>query len=126
MSIWNSVKLHINTEHVCPYFAWLLWLWRPQQHSQYSDWLQHGWLRDPRSSPSRVKNIHFPMSSRLALGPTQHPTFRVLGVLSLVVKCPGIKQTTPLTFNYCEGQESVDPYIHCPPPPIWLLGLVLS
>jgi hypothetical protein len=32
------------------------------------------------ASPGRVKNIHFSISSRLALGPTQAPVQWVLGV----------------------------------------------
>jgi hypothetical protein len=44
---------------------------------------QGGWS----ISPGRVKNFHFSILSRLALGPTQPPIKWVLGVLS-----PGIKQ----------------------------------
>jgi hypothetical protein len=41
--------------------------------AQYSDWLQAGRLRGWSSSPGRVKNFHFSMSSRPALGFTQPP-----------------------------------------------------
>jgi hypothetical protein len=45
-------------------------------------WLQAGRLRGRGSSPSRVKNFHFSMSSRPALGSTQPPIQWVLGALS--------------------------------------------
>jgi hypothetical protein len=38
------------------------------------------------SNPSRVKNLHFSMLSRLALGPTQTPIQYELWALSLQVK----------------------------------------
>jgi hypothetical protein len=55
--------------------------------SRYSDWLRAGRTRGRSSSPGRVKNFHFSMSSRPALGPTQPPFPWVLGALS-----PGLKQ----------------------------------
>jgi hypothetical protein len=38
---------------------------------QYSDWLRAERPRDRSSSPSRVKNFHFPVLSRPALGSNQ-------------------------------------------------------
>jgi hypothetical protein len=50
------------------------------QCSWYSDWLQAGRLRGQSSSPGRVKNFLFSMSSRLALGLTQPPIHWVPGI----------------------------------------------
>jgi hypothetical protein len=50
--------------------------------SRYSDWLRTGRLRGRGSSPGRVKNFHFSMSSRPALGSTQPPIQWVPGALS--------------------------------------------
>jgi hypothetical protein len=52
----------------------------------YSDWLRAGLPRGRSSSPSRVKHIHFSISSTPALGSTQLPIQWVLGALS-----PGVK-----------------------------------
>jgi hypothetical protein len=52
-------------------------------------WLQAGQLRGQSSSPSRVKNFLFPVSSRPALGSTQPSIQRVSGTLSSGVKRPG-------------------------------------
>jgi hypothetical protein len=41
--------------------------------SRYSDWLRAGWTRGRSSSPDRVKNSNFSISSRLTLGSTQPP-----------------------------------------------------
>jgi hypothetical protein len=54
----------------------------------YSDWLLAGRLRGWSSSLGGVKNVHFPMSSRTALWPTQ-PIQWVPGTLSSGVKRPG-------------------------------------
>jgi hypothetical protein len=54
-----------------------------------TDWLWVGRQRDPSSSPGRVKNFLFSMSSTPALGPTQPPIQWVPGVLSPGVKRPG-------------------------------------
>jgi hypothetical protein len=43
------------------------------EFSQYSDWLWAGWPRDRSSSPERVKNVFFSISSRPTLGPAQPP-----------------------------------------------------
>jgi hypothetical protein len=47
----------------------------------YSDWLRAGWPGGGSLSPGRVKNVHFPISSRPALGSTQTPIKCVPGVL---------------------------------------------
>jgi hypothetical protein len=46
-------------------------LHNPGQRTRYSDWLLAGRLRTRSSSPGRVKNVLFSMSSRPALGLTQ-------------------------------------------------------
>jgi hypothetical protein len=46
-------------------------------------------LRDQSLSPGRVKNVHFSISSRPALGATQPPSQWVLRTLSSVAKRPG-------------------------------------
>jgi hypothetical protein len=53
-----------------------------------SDWLWAGWLRGWSLSPDRVKNFHFSMLSRLALGSTQPLVQEALS--------PGVKLTTHL------------------------------
>jgi hypothetical protein len=63
------------------HLEWIPILWyQPQQHSRYASWLQAGQPRCRSSSPGRVKNVHFSILSRPALGPTQHPMKWVLGV----------------------------------------------
>jgi hypothetical protein len=57
--------------------------------SRYSDWLRAGRPRGRRSSLGGVKNFHFSVSSRPALGPTQPPIQWTPGALSLGVKRPG-------------------------------------
>jgi hypothetical protein len=59
----------------------------PGERSRYSDWQRAGRLRGRGSSPGRVKNFHFSMLSRPALGSTQPPIQWVLGALS-----PGVKR----------------------------------
>jgi hypothetical protein len=54
-----------------------------------SDWLRAGRSRGRSSSPGRVKNFLYSMSSRLALGSTQPPIQWGPGVLSPGVKRPG-------------------------------------
>jgi hypothetical protein len=49
--------------------------------SRYSEWLRAGCPRVRNSSPGRVKNFHFSISSRLALGSTQPPIQWVPGAL---------------------------------------------
>jgi hypothetical protein len=62
----------------------------PAELSRYSDWLQGGRPWGRSSSPARVKNFHFSMSSRQALGNTQPPIQWVTGGggLSPAVKHP--------------------------------------
>jgi hypothetical protein len=55
--------------------------------SRYSDWLRAEQQRGRSSNPSRVKNFHFSISYRPALGPTQPPIQWVPGELS-----PGVKR----------------------------------
>jgi hypothetical protein len=61
----------------------------PAYGSWYSDWLRAGQPRSWSSSPDKVKNFLFSMSSRPALGPTQPPIQWVPRALSLGVKRPG-------------------------------------
>jgi hypothetical protein len=56
------------------------------ERNWYSDWLRAGRPRGRSSSPGRVKNFHFSISSRPALGHTQSPVEWVLGALSPEVK----------------------------------------
>jgi hypothetical protein len=63
------------------------WIREPRWLSRYSDW-----LRAPRgrgSSPGRIKNFNFSISSRPAVEPTQHPIKRVPGALSQGLKWQG-------------------------------------
>jgi hypothetical protein len=60
----------------------------PGYRTRYSDWLRAGRLRDRGSSPGRVKNSHFSMLSRPALGSTQPPVQWVPGALSQGVNLP--------------------------------------
>jgi hypothetical protein len=53
-----------------------------QVHIRCSDWLQAGRPRGRSSSPRRVKNFHFSMSSKPALGSTQSPIQWVPGAPS--------------------------------------------
>jgi hypothetical protein len=57
--------------------------------SRYSDWLRAGRPRCRSSSPGRVKNFHFSMSSRPALGSTKPPIQWVRGTLSSEIKRSG-------------------------------------
>jgi hypothetical protein len=52
-------------------------------------WNNHVRTRDRSSSPDSVKNFHFSILSRPAMGSTQPPVQRVLGVLSLGVRRQG-------------------------------------
>jgi hypothetical protein len=53
----------------------------PRLLSRYSDWLRAGPPRGTSSSPGRVKNVLFSISSRPALGSTQPPIQLVPGAL---------------------------------------------
>jgi hypothetical protein len=68
-----------------------------------SDWLRAGRPRGRSSSPDRLKNFLFSMTSRPALGSTQPPIQWVPGALSSGVKRPGVKLTTHLQL--VPGQE---------------------
>jgi hypothetical protein len=61
----------------------------PGELSRYSDWLLAGRRRNLSSSPDRVKNFHFSLSSRLALGSTQPPIQWEQGAHSLEEMRPG-------------------------------------
>jgi hypothetical protein len=52
----------------------------PGYRSRYSDWLRAGWLSGRNSSPGRVKNFDFSISSRPNVGPTRPPVEYVPGV----------------------------------------------
>jgi hypothetical protein len=73
-------------------------------------------------SPGRVKNFHFSMSSRLALGFTQPPIQWVPGALSLGVKRP-VREADHSPPASAEVKKNVDLYIHSP---IRLHGVVLN
>jgi hypothetical protein len=51
-------------------------------NSRYSDWLRAGRPGGGSSSPGRVKNFHFSISTRPVLGSTQPPIKWVPGTLS--------------------------------------------
>jgi hypothetical protein len=72
------------------------------------------------SSPGRVKNFHFSISSRLALGSTQPP-------IQYGSALHGVKAARawnwPLNSNQCLCQENMDLYIYSP---IHLHGVVLN
>jgi hypothetical protein len=59
------------------------------KRSRYSDWPRAGRLRGRSSSPDRVKNFHFSMSFRPAVGPYQPPIQWVPGAVSSGVKRQG-------------------------------------
>jgi hypothetical protein len=71
---------------------------------------------------SRVKNVHFSMLSRPALGPTQPSIQWVPGALPPVAKRPG-READYSTPNSSGGQENLDLYIHSP---MRLYGVVLN
>jgi hypothetical protein len=56
-----------------------------------SDWLWAGPPRIRSSSPGRVKNFHFSISSKPALGSTKPPIQWLPGAISVGVKQPGPK-----------------------------------
>jgi hypothetical protein len=58
----------------------------PEYRSQCSDWLRAGRPRGRSSSPGKIKDLHFSLSYRVALGPTQPPIQRVSGAPSPRVK----------------------------------------
>jgi hypothetical protein len=60
---------------------------KPHKLSRYSEWLRAERPKGRSSSPGKVKNFHFSMSSRPDLGFTQPPIQWVLGALS-----PGVKR----------------------------------
>jgi hypothetical protein len=63
-------------------------MYNTQKRSRYSDWLRAGRQRGRSSSPGRVKNFLFSMSSGPALGSTEPSIQRVSGALSPGVKRP--------------------------------------
>jgi hypothetical protein len=67
-------------QHSCTYFD--------TYYSRYRDWLRAGRPRGRSSSPGRVNNFYFSMSSRLSLGSTQPPMQCVPWALSPGVKRP--------------------------------------
>jgi hypothetical protein len=71
---WNSFVVSLCTRE-------------PEHLGGCSDWIRAGRRRGRSSSPGRVKNFHFYMLFRLALGPTQIPIQWVPVPLS-----PGVKR----------------------------------
>jgi hypothetical protein len=67
-----------------------------------------GQPRDQSSISSRIKNFHFSMSSRLALGPTQPPIQWLPGTLSPEVKLTTHLQIEPRTRK----GGSIHPLLH--------------
>jgi hypothetical protein len=66
---------------------------------RYSDWLRAERPRIRSSNPNRVKNCHFSVSSRPALGPTQPPIQWVPGAFSPGVKRQGREADQSSFFN---------------------------
>jgi hypothetical protein len=83
--------------------------------SRYSDWLWAGRPRGQSSSPGRVKNFFFSMSSRPALESTQPPIQWIPGV-----KRPGREADHS---PQASAEVNVDLYIQSP---IRLYGVVLN
>jgi hypothetical protein len=82
------------------------------KRSRYSDWLWDGRPRGRNSSPGRVNNFHFSISSKPALGSTQPPTQWVPVALSPEVKRLGREADhSPLTGDV---KKNVALYIHSP------------
>jgi hypothetical protein len=73
----------------CCLYSNIITICEPRWLSQYSDWLWAGRPRGWRSSPSGIKNFHFSLLSRPALGSTPPPIQWVLGALSPWVKRQG-------------------------------------
>jgi hypothetical protein len=70
-------------------YAFEVGLQEPQYCSQYSNWLWAGRMRGGSLSSCIVKNLHFSISSKQALGPTQPAIPWVQMFLSPGVKWPG-------------------------------------
>jgi hypothetical protein len=72
-------------------------------------WLPFVWWKGRSSNPGIVKNIHFSMSSGLALGPTQSPSQWIAGVFflgdptSTQVKKIWIYTSIPHTLSWCSA-----------------------
>jgi hypothetical protein len=60
----HSVLIWTSEKKKTPYLITTELRWR----SRYSDWLRAGRTRGRNLSPGRVKNVHFSISSRLAMG----------------------------------------------------------
>jgi hypothetical protein len=88
----------------------------------YSNWLRAGLPRGRCSIPGGVKNFHFSMSSRQALGSTQPPIQWVLGTLS-----PGVKQqgheADPSSPTSAKVKKT---WAYTCTPPICLHGIMLN
>jgi hypothetical protein len=86
--------------------------------SQYSDWLGAERARDRSSSPDRVNNLHFYISSTPALGPTHPPIQRVPWALS-----PGVKrQVRKADHSPPNSVEDKEMWIFTPTPPYFLMA----
>jgi hypothetical protein len=77
--------------------------------SWYSDWLRTGWPKDRSSSPGSVKNSHFSISPRLALGSNQP----LIQWLTGSERPESEADDSPLTVLM---SRNVDLYIHSFPP----------
>jgi hypothetical protein len=86
----NKLANQTLTNSPCAHMSAELLLVTIQQYfsGRYSDWLRAEWPRVRSSSPGRVKNCYFSISSRLAVGHTQLPIQWVPGALSFGVKRP--------------------------------------
>jgi hypothetical protein len=74
--IWRKILKENNTLFILTDISDVYPSWK----SRYSEWLRAGQRRGRSSSPGGDKNSHFSISSRPALGPTQHPIQWILGL----------------------------------------------
>jgi hypothetical protein len=95
------------------YISYMSWKVEPGWSSRYSDWLRAGRPRGLSSSPNKIKNFLFSMSSRLVLGPSQPPIQWVSGALSQGVQRPGCEADhSPLS-----SAEAKKTWVHTSTPP---------
>jgi hypothetical protein len=83
--------------------------------TRYSDWLRAGRPTGRSSTPGRVRNFLFSMSSKRVLGSTQPPMRWVPGALSPGVKRPERELTTHLQLVMRSRKYgSIHPLPHTP------------